>query len=118
MVTDYTDLAMAPVRTVTHPSTCQVCNCSTSVINHEILTPSYQEVFSAVCSMENVILKKAGFKIMTPSNHTQKSPGCVKSVVDTTSFQLKRLTPQQCAKETLTKVCTSSGKNVPRLILY
>ena len=42
MVRDHMDLAMAPVRMVTHPSTNWIHGCLTSVINHEMLTPSYQ----------------------------------------------------------------------------
>ena len=41
MVTDYTDLAIAPVRMVTHPSMNWAHGCLTSVINQEMLTPSY-----------------------------------------------------------------------------
>ena len=41
MVIDHTDLAMTPVRMDTHPSISQSHDCFTSVINHEMLTPSY-----------------------------------------------------------------------------
>ena len=43
MVTDHTDLAMAPVRMVTHPCTNWTHGCLTSVINHETIKPSYQD---------------------------------------------------------------------------
>ena len=42
MVTDHTDLAMALVRTVTHPSINWAHDCSTFVINRETLAPSYR----------------------------------------------------------------------------
>ena len=46
MVTDYTDLAMAPVRMFTHPSTNQAHGSLTLVINYKMLTPSYCGSFS------------------------------------------------------------------------
>ena len=41
MITDHTDLAMALVRMVTHPSIIWAHGCLTSVVNHEMLAPSY-----------------------------------------------------------------------------
>ena len=45
MVRDHTDIAMAPVRIVTHPSSIQAHGCLNPVINHETLTPIYQVSF-------------------------------------------------------------------------
>ena len=42
MLTDYTDLAVVQVRMVTHPSTNWAHGYLASVINHVMLTPSYQ----------------------------------------------------------------------------
>ena len=42
MVMGHTNLATVPVRMVTHPSTNQASDCLTLMINHEVLTPSYQ----------------------------------------------------------------------------
>ena len=41
MIMGHADLALAPVGTVTHPSINQAYDCLTSVINHEMLGPSY-----------------------------------------------------------------------------
>ena len=43
MVIGHNDLAMAPVRMVTHPSSIWACGCLTLVINHETLAPNYQD---------------------------------------------------------------------------
>ena len=46
MVMGHTKSAAAPVRMVTHPSTNWSHDCLISVINHEMLTPSYQGLSS------------------------------------------------------------------------